>query len=90
MRPGIRHAAHADVVQRLKRVAGHLAATIGMIEAGRPCLELAQQLRAVERGVAEAKRVLIGTHIDHCLDRAVGEGKAEAALAEVRELVKYL
>jgi DNA-binding FrmR family transcriptional regulator len=90
MSHGIRHAAHADVVKRLKRVSGHLTATIGMIESGRPCLDLAQQLRAVERGLAEAKRVLIETHIDHCLDQAVSEGKAEAALAEVRELTKYL
>ncbi len=87
---GIRHASHGDIVKRLRRAEGHLRAVVGMIEAGRPCLELAQQLHAIERAIGNAKRELIQDHIDHCLDRAIEEGKAEAALAEFRALTKFL
>jgi DNA-binding FrmR family transcriptional regulator len=87
---GIRHASHADAVKRLRRVEGHLRSVITMIEGGRPCIDLAQQLAAVEKAVVAAKRALIQDHIDHCLDRAVEEGKAEQALAEFREISKYL
>ncbi len=38
-----------------------------MIEAGRPCADVAQQLHAVEKAVGEAKRTLIRDHLDHCL-----------------------
>ena len=62
------HATHAAMVARLKRAEGHLRAVIGMIEAGRPCLEVAQQMQAVEKAVVSAKRTLIHDHIDHCLD----------------------
>lgn len=86
----IRHAAHGDVVRRLKRAEGHLASVIAMVEGGKPCLDLAQQLHAVEKAIANAKRELVQTHIDHCLDRAVEEGRAEAALEEVRAIVKHL
>ncbi len=58
---------------------------IGMIEEGRPCLDLATQLHAVERAVAEAKRVLIHDHIDHC----VTTGGAHD-LAEIKSLTKLL
>lgn len=60
--------------------------------AGKPCLELAQQLHAVENAIANAKRELIHDHIDHCLDGAVNSnGKsARAALAEFKALSKYL
>ena len=45
---------------------------IGMIEAERPCLELAQQMHAVEKAIGQAKKALIEDHLDHCLDTVVG------------------
>ncbi|MDO9713672.1 metal-sensing transcriptional repressor [Paracraurococcus lichenis] len=67
-----RHTSHPEVVKRLKRAAGHLQGVVEMIEAGRPCLDIAQQLHAVEAAIANAKRMLIHDHLDHCLDDAVG------------------
>ena len=86
------HESHANIIKRLKRAEGHLHSLIGMIEAGKPCLDLAQQLHAVENAIANAKRELIHDHIDHCLDGAVkGDAKsARAALAEFKALSKYL
>ncbi|TFL19471.1 metal-sensing transcriptional repressor [Jannaschia formosa] len=62
------HATHPALVARLKRAEGHLRAVIEMIQAGKPCLEIAQQLHAVEKAVVNAKRALIHDHLDHCLD----------------------
>lgn len=86
------HQSHPAIIKRLKRAEGHLRSTIGMIEAGRSCVELAQQLHAIENAIANAKRELIHDHIDHCLDAAVtSNGKpAKAALAEFKTLSKYL
>ena len=86
------HASHPDIVKRLKRVEGHVRSVIAMIEQGRPCVDLAQQLHAVEAAVTGAKRELIHDHIDHCLGDAVAkDGKtARAALAEFKALSKYL
>jgi uncharacterized protein len=79
------HASHPAVATRLKRAEGHLRHVIGMIEKGRPCVDLATQLHAVERAVAEAKRALIHDHIDHCL---TGEGAHD--LAEIKAMTKLL
>lgn len=54
-----RHATHPNIVKRLKRADGHLQSVIEMIETGRPCLEISQQLHAVERAIAQAKKTLI-------------------------------
>lgn len=62
------HASHPKVVSRLKRAEGHLRAVISMIEEERPCLDVAQQLQAVESAVRNAKQALIHDHMDHCLD----------------------
>lgn len=86
------HESHPEIIKRLKRAEGHLRSAIGMIEAGRPCLDLAQQLHAVESAIAQAKRELIHDHMNHCLEDGVkGGGKpARAALAEFKALAKYL
>ncbi|MGQ7489505.1 metal-sensing transcriptional repressor, partial [Streptococcus suis] len=43
------HETHPEIVKRLKRADGHLKGVIEMIEAGRPCLDVAQQIHAVEK-----------------------------------------
>jgi uncharacterized protein len=86
------HQTHPDVVQRLKRASGHLQNVIAMIESGRSCLDIAQQLHAVEKAVGAAKKVLIHDHIDHCLEQAVGPASrdAKAPLEEFKHITKYL
>jgi uncharacterized protein len=86
------HESHPEIIKRLKRAEGHLRSLVGMIEAGRPCLDLAQQLHAVENAIGNAKRELIQDHIDHFLEDSVkGGGKsAKTALAEFKALAKYL
>lgn len=86
------HATHPEIVKRLRRAEGHLRTIVGMIEAGRDCLDLAQQLRAVEMAISSAKKTLIHDHIDSCLERSAGRktGDARAALIEFKEIAKYL
>lgn len=86
------HESHPAIVKRLRRAAGHLQKVIEMIDEGRPCLDLAQQLHAVESAVHEAKKALIHDHLDHCLDKAVGStGKAaRAPIDEFKAITRYL
>ena len=80
-----RQATHPAIATRLKRAEGHLRRVVLMIDAGKTCLDLATQLHAVERAVAEAKRALIHDHIDHCL--AEGHGHD---MAEIKAMTKLL
>ena len=88
----MKHTSHPDIIKRLKRAEGHLRSLIGMIEAERPCLDLAQQLHAIEHAIGNAKRELIHDHMEHCLDEKAGTGSssARAALREFKALAKYL
>jgi DNA-binding FrmR family transcriptional regulator len=74
----------------LSRAGGHLRSVIEMIESEQPCVDIAQQLQAVENAVASAKRALINDHIDHCLVHAEeGEGP-RVAIEQFRAISKYL
>lgn len=86
------HRTHPEIVKRLKRADGHLRSIIEMIEAGRPCLDIAQQLQAVEKAVIQAKKTLIQDHLDHCLEETVGPLPRERrkSIDDFKEITKYL
>ncbi len=89
---GHRHQSHSDVMKRLKRAEGHLRSIITMIEDGRECVDIAQQLHAVEKAVCQAKRTLIQDHIDHCLEHtmdALATGE-RTSLENFKQITKYL
>jgi DNA-binding FrmR family transcriptional regulator len=86
------HETHPNIIKRLRRAEGHLRRVIEMFVEGRSCLDLAQQLHAVEKAVGEAKRTLIHDHVDNCLDRAAsGSGRStKVVVDEFKAISKYL
>ncbi len=83
------HASHPKIMSRLKRAEGHIRSILQMMADGRTCLDLAQQLHAVEKAVANAKRELIHDHIEYCLEEG-GQAATRRNLEELKQLTKYL
>jgi len=83
---------HTAIAQRLKRANGHLEKIIEMIEQGEPCVNIAQQLQAVESAIENAKKALIHDHINQCLEEnlKLSGAKGRAALKDFRLIAKYL
>lgn len=86
------HSTHPEIAKRLRRAEGHLRTIVKMIETNRSCVDLAQQLHAVEKAICAAKKALIHDHIDHCLEDAVDpvSKPARSTLAEFKLISKYL
>ncbi len=86
------HASDPEVRRGLKQAAGHIESVLAMLVDGRSCLDLTQQLQAVESTIRTVKRALIHDHMEHCIADAVGEGgmTSEQALREFKQLTKYL
>ena len=87
-----RHQSHPEIIKRLKRTEGHLRSIIAMIEGGRSCLDIAQQLHAIENAIGQAKKTLIQDHLDNCLEEAIGTlpRKQRRPIDEFKEITKYL
>ena len=81
-----------EVSARLKRAHGHLAKVLAMMDEGRPCLDLAQQLHAVERAIGNAKKQLIKDHINHCMEETseVMPREFKSLIKEFQAVTKYL
>jgi DNA-binding FrmR family transcriptional regulator len=86
------HDTHPAVIKRLRRAGGHLTSVVKMLEDGKPCLDVVQQLQAVEKAITQAKKTLIQDHLDHCLNHMVdAQGQTQPdSLDEFRQITKYL
>ena len=62
-----------------------------MIGTQRPCPDVAQQLYAVEKAIAQAKERLIHDHIDNCLEQTVGPLAREqrGPVEKFKAIIKY-
>ncbi|ACM30867.1 metal-sensing transcriptional repressor [Agrobacterium rhizogenes] len=86
------HHHHEAIAKRLKRAEGHLRSVVQMIENGRDCVDIAQQLSAVEKAITQAKKTLIQDHLDHCLEDVVSSlsRKERKSIDEFKSITKYL
>lgn len=80
--------ANPEIVKRLRRAIGQLNTVVAMIEDHRECAEVAMQLQAAEKAVAQAKKTFIHEHIAHRFEP--GDTVSRQALAELHEISKYL
>ena len=84
------HTSHPKIIARLKRAQGHLASVLKMLDEGRSCPEIAQQLHAVEKAIGNANRELIHDHIHHCLDDSGEADAGHEAIKELKLISKFL
>lgn len=86
------HAAHPEIIKRLRRAIGQLQTIVAMIEADKPCTEVAMQLQAAEKAIEKAKKTFIHDHIDHCLELSGTSTPREsrATIREFKDISKYL
>ncbi|AUR52031.1 metal-sensing transcriptional repressor [Aquella oligotrophica] len=82
------HKKHKEITSRLKRVNGHLLKVIAMLENDEECIDIAQQLHAVERALNGAKKALIYNHVNDCLEEKSGTSKS--VLEEFKQITKYM
>lgn len=87
--PKHQHQSHPDIVKRLRRVEGQIRSIAAMIEDGRSCVDVAQQLAAATSALSGAKDHFIRDHIDHCLVSAAGN-TGRTQLNELKAITKFL
>ena len=71
----------------LKTARGQLDALLKMVEEYRYCVDISNQLLAVEALLRKANREVLTAHLRHCVQQAVEQGDAQG---KIEELVRIL
>lgn len=76
------------ILHRLKIARGHLEKVIKMVENDAYCIDVLQQLNAVESGLQETGNVLLENHLKTCAVDSIKAGKTDEAIAEIMTVFK--
>ena len=69
---------HETALRRLKTVEGHIRGIERMIEEGDYCIDVIQQIQAVQAALSKVNNIILDEHLNSCLITAVrGEDPAE-------------
>ena len=84
--PGSRH--DADILSRLRKATGQMTGIATMVEDGRYCIDVLDQLAAVTAAVDAVALILLEDHMNSCVRDAIEHGDADAKVAELAGAVR--
>ena len=78
-----------DVAQRLRRIEGQVKGLERMVAQQRECIDILQQLAAVDAAVERVRVVIFRHHARKCVPEAIQRGGAEKlrGIAELADIV---
>ena len=78
-----------EVLNRLKTVRGHLDGVIRMVEDDTYCVDLMKQVSALQASLERVNRLILKNHLATCFSEAVMAGRAQGAIEELVDAVKF-
>jgi DNA-binding FrmR family transcriptional regulator len=76
------------VLQRLKSVQGHIGGIIKMTEKDEYCIDVIQQIQAVQAALDKVSELILENHLDTCLVSAVRSDDPERREQVLQEIVE--
>jgi DNA-binding FrmR family transcriptional regulator len=85
----LKHPSHKSQMNRLKRVEGQLRGVMRLIDEGKYCIDVLNQLKAVQKALASVEANILKTHIENCVAQAISSpDEAQQKIAELTKIIK--
>ncbi|MDX2238251.1 MAG: metal-sensitive transcriptional regulator [Hyphomonadaceae bacterium] len=79
---------HAEAaLKRLRRVEGQVRGVAAMVETGRYCIDIVNQIEAARAALLRVEQDLLRRHLDHCIAHAIDSGDPHMQRKKVEELI---
>jgi len=77
-----------EIVSRLRKATGQLSGVTGMVEGGRYCIDVLDQLSAVRAAIDAAALLVLSDHVNACVRAALESGDTDDTIAELDGAVR--
>jgi DNA-binding FrmR family transcriptional regulator len=77
-----------SLIARMKKVEGQARGIQRMIDKGRYCIDIVQQLTALSSAVDEVSLIILENHIEGCVTDAIREKGGDAQIKELMQTVR--
>nr|WP_018923446.1 metal-sensitive transcriptional regulator [Salsuginibacillus kocurii] len=79
-----------QLLNRLKRIEGQVRGIHNMVEEDRYCIDILNQIAAVQSAVNKVSVHLMEDHTHHCVAKAIQDGEGEEAIDELVGLMNRM
>ena len=77
-------------VQSLKTARGQIDGIIKMVEDGRYCMDISNQIAATGALVKKSQVLILKQHIEHCVTAAVESDNSEEKMDEIMKILERI
>ncbi len=78
-----------DVLLRVRNIIGHLKGVEKMIEEEKYCIDIINQISAVQSSLKKLSDQMLETHLNSCVRNAIKKGDDDEVLEELMEVFKH-
>ena len=73
----------AEIISRLRKATGQMSGVAGMVEDGRYCIDVLDQLSAVSAAIDAVALLVLSDHINACVRAAIEAGDTDETVTEL-------
>ncbi|MED5368071.1 MAG: metal-sensitive transcriptional regulator [Pseudomonadota bacterium] len=85
----LEHPNHNSQINRLKRAEGQIRGIVRLIDEGKYCIDILNQLKAVQKALASVEANILETHIENCVAQTISSpDDARQKIAELTKIIK--
>ena len=77
-----------SLLTRMRKIEGQCRGVQAMIEDGRYCIDIVQQLTALAAAIDEVSLLILESHIEGCVTNAIRGEQGEAHIRELMQTVR--
>ena len=81
------HADHSEQLERLKRIRGQIEGVERMINEGRYCIDIVNQMRSIGAALRSTETLLVEKHVRHCVKDAIEAKDTRQSEEKIAELL---
>ncbi|MDA9266293.1 metal-sensitive transcriptional regulator [Gammaproteobacteria bacterium] len=85
----MKHPCHKEQLSNLKRIEGQVRGVQGMIEEGKYCVDILNQIKALKNSLITVEAKILKTHLRECIKESLeGDDQFDNKIDEIMKIMK--
>tara|TARA_B100000795_G_scaffold129479_1_gene96527 strand:+ start:102 stop:362 length:261 start_codon:yes stop_codon:yes gene_type:complete len=85
----MKHPCHIEQLAGLRRIEGQVRGIQGMVEEGKYCVDILNQIKAVKNSIITVEGKILKTHLRECIKESLkGEDEFDSKIDEIMKILK--
>ena len=85
----MKHPCHKEQLSNLKRIEGQVRGVQGMIEEGKYCVDILNQIKALKNSLITVEAKILETHLRECIKESLeGDNQFDNKIDEIMKIMK--